>query len=372
MTQLFRESGARRVESVELETGDMATQARFSFYEELLANPPTWLRDRFRDADPAGDAVVYAGSFSGMSEVLERPVMGGRTRQQFDVERKDAQASLLEKVGVVASVAPAAALQLLEHRGDQGLTTVLQGVPMNQLAMGSSHTFIVTPSIGASVLENIIADLGRDSRIILVKDFHSGLPCTFYGFVTASHVIDFGPFEALVYWHRNTCRVDAPGVVRPVDFDTETLAACRATVRSLARRLHRKTGYVGAFGTDGVVLGSRYVVHEINPRVCAGFALLDDMCNVAVPLAAADLVLRMQPREASRSILSNLDALASHISSDMSPRLRLWEAVNREIEERTQQYTYGASSEGEWLARVRRSLSGLDEDMVHVSKLHPS
>jgi len=55
----------------------------------------------------------------------------------------------------------------------------------------------------------------RDCTCAVASGFNSGVPCTFYGFVTDTTVVDFGPVEALVYWDPHTWRILAPGILRP-------------------------------------------------------------------------------------------------------------------------------------------------------------
>lgn len=105
---------------------------------------------------------------------------------------------------------------------------------------------------------------------MIVTAFTSGLPCTFYGFISADAVIDFGPVEALVYWDPRTWRIHAPGILWPLRPADRLLGPARSAVHAVARTLRNQLGYIGAFGTDGVLTEDGYAIHEINPRVCAG------------------------------------------------------------------------------------------------------
>lgn len=107
----------------------------------------------------------------------------------------------------------------------------------------------------------------------------------------------------------------------------QALNAARASTHAVARRLHEQTGYAGAFGTDGVVNGSRYMIHEINPRMCAGFALLDQLRPDADPLAAVDLVLRERGAAAAAALVRPLADTAHALSDDGRFRFRLWDDV---------------------------------------------
>ncbi len=244
---------------------------------------------------------------------------------------------------------------------------VIQGIPDNTIAMATSHTYLVPRHGATSRLTALVARLARDCTTALLRRFDTGIPCTFYGFITPTWTADFGPVEALVYWHKRTWRIHAPGILRPLVLDSRTLEAARRAVHAAARRLHQSTGYVGAFGADGVLSNYRYLIHEINPRICAGFSLLDDLQPEAAPLAAVDLVLRDGGQAAMDTLQDPLNALAHGIAHDPTKRFRLWEP--------TEFMTHTADlpmidDPHEWAHHIRRSAGG--QDLVHVTALQAS
>jgi hypothetical protein len=294
------------------------TRARFAHYEHFLAEPDEDTLRRLDELDPDKRALIYGGSFTAVQILAGRPLLGRRKRQHFAAERKDRQREILRapsrivpcRSGLDASI---------------DLPTVLQGVPIDGVAMAASHTFLLPRLADHDRVLSTMAELRRDCTSAIISELTIGTPCTFYGFVTNNEVIEFGPVEALVVWNRRTWRLSAPGVLRPLPLHQDVLAEARAAVRSAARRLHEKTGYVGAFGTDGVVASDRYVIHEINPRVCAGFSLLDQLMPTASPLAAIDIALRESPALASAKLCGPLAALAAELAADNRFAYRLWD-----------------------------------------------
>jgi hypothetical protein len=312
MARFFQDAGAARVGSADLAGVPSGIRERLAFYEALLDAPDPgfcrWL-DMF---DPEGEAMVYAGSFTAGSAVAGRPIIGGRSADHLAAERKDHQETFTRRAGVVRPV-------------NHGLShlrrpTVVQGVPVAGVAMAASHTYILP-------LANLAAHLARDCDQLIEREFDSGRPCTFYGFVTPQWCVDFGPVEALVYWHRTTWRINTPGIIWPMSLPRPQIQAARRTVHETAARLHAYTGYVGAYGTDGVIHCGRYLIHEINPRLCAGFRLLDRILKVNLPLAAVDLVLR-EIRIAGDVLRESLAAAATDIRHDLVERALVFDSNN--------------------------------------------
>lgn len=315
-------------------------RARFAALEYQLADPDPRVREAIERLDPEGDALVYAGSFTTARHLCGRRVIGARTRAQLAAEGKLEQERLLGSGATVVHLAD----ELPPPPG----RVVLQGVPREGVAMGSSHTYLVSGSAERRKRERVRQELLRDCTLALITPFHAGVPCTFYGFVTASAVHDTGPVEALVHWDQQSGRLRAPGILRPLALPPDSLAAARSVVHAIARRLHGDTGYVGGFGTDGTLVAERYVVHEINPRVCAGFALLDQLSPGSAPLAAADLLLRELPPSRAALLDEPLAAITCGLAHDPTPRYRFWESPDHAIAPPQEEYPFPV-----WRIRVR-------------------
>jgi hypothetical protein len=317
MAEFFTAAGAAGTVRVDIGPVPEDTRQRFAAYEAALNTPDAALRRTLDTVDPGRRALVYAGSFTAVSEVCGRPTIGGRSPAHQALERKDAQAAFTGARTQRVHVGP----ELVDVRRP----AVVQGVPDTGIAMATSHTYLIPRHATTRQLATLIAHLRRDCTNALVGRLDPGRPCTLYGFVTPDWVIDFGPVEALVYWNRRTWRIHAPGIARPMILDRDVWDAARATTHAVVRRLHERNGYVGAFGTDGTIHGDRYIVHEINPRVCAGFSLLDQLQPDAAPLAAVDLILREFGSAAAEAVAKPLADTAHAVTDDDRFRFRLWD-----------------------------------------------
>lgn len=308
MARFLKEVGSARVSSVSLDGAPRGVRVRFAYYEAALAAPDQAFRGQLDALDPEQAAVVYAGSFTAVPEVAGRPAIGSRAAEHLAAERKDRQGMFTGLAGTVQPV-------------DHGLSrlrrpTVVQGVLADGIAMAASHTYVLPPQAENRDLADLATHLGRDCDQLVARQFDVGTPCTFYGFVTPRWCVDFGPVEALVYWQRISWQVEAPGIVWPLALAPSQVQAAQQAVHETAQRLHEQTGYVGAYGTDGVVRDGRYLIHEINPRVCAGFSLLDKLLSEGPPLAAVDLVLRELGGAAADALQEPLAAAAAGIRHD--------------------------------------------------------
>ena len=299
--------------------------------------------------------MAYAGSFTAVHDLLGRKILGARSAADLAMERKDVQHDLL---GMPGQIVP-----LASDLPESAEPTVIQGIPDDGVAMATSHTYLIPRNAyGSHRTTRLLAGLRRDCERARLKGFDDGTPCTFYGLITATGIIDFGSVEAFVFWEPSSWRVHAPGILRPLSLSVQAHTQARAKVHALAARLRELTGYVGAFGTDGVLTADDYVIHEINPRICAGFSLLDQLAPAGAPLSAIDLVLREAPAAASESLTEPLARLAAAFDSDLTPAYRLWDALH----ETTPAPEHGISY-GQLAAQLRRQVAGTN--LVHVSEV---
>lgn len=315
MARFFADAGAHVVQ-IDLGLAERETRTRFTAYQRALARPTEQLRTRLDTEDPHGSALVYAGSFTAAASLCARRVIGARSIRHLNAERKDTQRELFGIRGHVACLDDG-----LEH---VNLPAVVQGIPDHGIAMATSHTYLLPGTADIRRVRELTATLKRDCTQVVTNRFDPGIPCTFYGFITAKSIIDVGPVEALVSWDPRTLRLHANGILRPLLTPEHVLRSARVAVHAIAQRLHNQLGYVGAFGVDGVLTGEGYAIHEINPRVCAGFNLLDQLAPQAAPLAAIDLVLRELP-DMSTVLDPPLAALATALQRHPTPAYRLWE-----------------------------------------------
>lgn len=370
LASIFKELGAKSAHSIQLPVDDSTPlHVRQARMEQLLADPPESARDVLHQIDPASAALVYAGSFTAQPTFCGREIIGSRKKSQLEAERKDRQVHYIHgdidsRRLILDLTDERIALRVVRDHVRQG-PVVISGIPLDYVATGSSHTFLlqdtdddVVGSIAAAV-----HSLAADCANAVLSDFDSGIPCTFYGFYSRKWVIDFGPFEALVYWNRGTSRLSAPGIVRPLTLGSSLFRAAQAEVRAVLNRLHAETGYTGAFCTDGVLKTDGYAIHEVNPRVCAGFSLLGELCGGRMPLSLVDLALRMRPAEATDRLANPLVALAAHLEVQ-NPLVRLWDTQFAPLQDELRRRIREVKDPSVWVAQVRQALASADSRPV--------
>jgi len=316
MASFIAEAGALPTR-VDLRVSLPEARSRFAAYDRLIEHPTQEIRQLVDSLDPAGTALVYAGSFTSARQFCGRQIIGNRSIKSMEAERNDVQRELLALPGAIVSLVDGLGLHC-------GAPTVVQGVPDRGVAMATSHTYLIPDSASRGAIDELVTKLSQDCSRVVVSPFNAGLPCTFYGIVTETTVIDFGPVEALVSWDPQDWRIHAPGILRPAMLDRSMAESARYVVHNVVRLLRDRVGYVGAFGVDGTVTLAGYIIHEVNPRVCAGFALLDQLCPAIAPFAAFDLVLREVP-DASGPLKDSLERAAAMIASNTAFLCRLWE-----------------------------------------------
>src|SRR5690349_15379422 len=72
--------------------------------EQLLANPPGSLAEWLDAADPRGNALVYAGSFTACQRLCGRRVVGARRTSWLRAEGRAAQMRMLRSRGSIVPV----------------------------------------------------------------------------------------------------------------------------------------------------------------------------------------------------------------------------------------------------------------------------
>jgi hypothetical protein len=336
MADFLADAGARIVRA-DMAIASTETRDQFMTYEQLLFQPTPELQTQLDSLDPDRTALVYAGSFASAQTLCSRRVIGARAPRHLDAERKDTQWELLGAPGVMIAV------DELENLAGE---VIVQGIPSRGVSMATSHTYLVPGVADSASRQELALRLKSDCTQAILTKLDIGTPCTFYGFITDTMIVDFGPVEALVSWDPLTWRIHASGILRPVFLTEHALSLARAQVYALAQRLRERYGYLGAFGTDGVLTLTGYVIHEINPRVCAGFGLMDDLAAEAAPLASIDLILREMP-EASHALAGPLETIGAALAKDNRRVYQLWDGSEHdELQASGTRFT-------DWAARVR-------------------
>ncbi len=200
MEDFFADAGAAAVHRLVLPEAAGPLASRLAAGEQLLADPPAALVRRVDDLDRDGRGLVYAGSYTAVRNFCGRRVLGYRLESHFAAERKDVQYRLL---GVATSDRQ---LLRIENHTDvrQAIIeqvahgpAVIQGVPRGLLAIGVSHTYLLPVDASRSRISQMLDRITEDCADIILAPLNTGLPCTYYGFLTSDHVIDFGPSRLL-------------------------------------------------------------------------------------------------------------------------------------------------------------------------------
>lgn len=350
-------AGARQVVPLVLVAQEDPIDTWLARLEALLAKPTGEIAKAVTDADPTERALVYAGSHTAQTTFCGRPILGSRRPEQFAAEHKNLQASYLAdttRTLCVVDLSDTGAAARTIQTAVQSRASVLSGVPKGRLACGSSHTYLIAR--GHEERSRRIAELlVTDCDVAVMAPYDRGIHSTYYGFIAADYVIDFGPFEALVYWNPHDSRIAALGIVRPLLLRPAHLSAARRAVAYAAQRIHKTTGYTGAFCTDGVLQEDGYVVHELNPRMCAGFSLLSEICG-GLSFSVLDIALRVGGSDASSRLRESLEDLSRQLGQQR-PLLKLWDSKHKLLETTLRTAESSSTDSDGWLRRVRGALA---------------
>jgi hypothetical protein len=170
--------------------------------------------------------------------------------------------------------------------------------------------------------------------------------------------VTFGPFEALVSVDRESGRLYANGIMGPLLVQSTGARHAEQTVRRIGERLRAVAGYTGAFGVDGVIADSGFVAHEVNPRICAGFSLLNAFGRRRLPLGLVDLALRELRADADELLRDGLSRFAAKVNGPAAA-LRLWSDRHLERQLPAPAADHRQAFAG-WQRTVRRVVAGPD------------
>ncbi len=284
----LRKAGAPDVRRVGLDPGpvpegDWASAVRA---DRLLHNPSRHLIAALSRDDPDGTAVVIAGSRATTASVAGRPVLGHRRPAWADLEHRDVQAALTRSGETILQLADARSL--LQSRAFAHQTAVvLRGLPRTSPSLGSTHNFLLlTNDDPATALHDLAGDCDR----VAVAPFAHGLPVTVYGFVAGRTVVTQLPVVALLFRDRSG-RLHAPGILLDSALSPAEIATIETETAAVIINAVSQSGYRGAFGVDGTLVGDQFLIHDFNARVCAGFRAMDSE-RLGIHPSLLDVVLR--------------------------------------------------------------------------------
>ncbi len=193
MKDFFADAGAAAVHRVELPEAEGTLASRLAAAEQLLANPPEAVVRKVAELDHDGRGLVYAGSYTAARSFCGRRVLGSRPQSHFAAERKDVQYQILE-----LATSDRRLLQIDDraevHQAIIALVAlgpaVIQGIPRRILAIGTSHTYLLPEDASPGRISRLLDSISDDCSDLTVSPLHSGIPCTYYGFLTANNVFD--------------------------------------------------------------------------------------------------------------------------------------------------------------------------------------
>jgi hypothetical protein len=229
--------------------------------------------------DPTGDALWWLSPVNLNESILDRSVIGGRSRAQAALEDKmlaDAIWDAAEVARTPTRIVPAnphelaqATAQIRRQTGAEHV--VWSGDARDGINGGADYVrWITSQQIAdqAARFFNAVCDQVR------VMPFLEGVPCSIHGMVLDDGVVVLRPVELVILRDRAKGRFFVGGLGTLWDPPD----ACREDMRESARRvgdlLQRTYEYRGGFGIDGVMTCDGFRPTEINPRFSGGLTRL--------------------------------------------------------------------------------------------------
>lgn len=292
--------GAREVHRLALRTQpSLGVWHQLSADDAALLAPSHELAARLDAIDPAAEAVVYTGSYTTCRSLLGRRVLGARRTAWADAECTLEQRRLVGRRVRPLDVDQLERLPGIAHLSQ--IPIVVSGIPRSGSSLGAHHKYLVVTTDTLERRDRLRAigrTLSLDCEVALVARFDPGLPVTVYGYVAEQRVVMQPPVLALVFVDDATSRISAPGIVTFAALSDGQAAAAYRAARNAAFALVHQHDYRGAFGIDGSLRAEALVVHDINPRVCAGFRTFDRHTLGGAHPSLVDMVLRESGRPA--------------------------------------------------------------------------
>lgn len=358
--QYFLDSGASCVLDLPVSgTRTHCISHLIQIQNDYLVAPSEQVCAHLEIIDPKREAKIYAGSCVTAETMDGRQVLGRRLQSWRDIERKRHQCTLTAgqdqynpcyidfRNGLEAD-------DLLEYCVHHQ-PCVLSGDPKDCIAMGCDFAYVFQQDTPIQRMRTICHILHQRCEGVRVANLTDGIPATYYGFVSNEQYVLYGPVEALVGFHRRERKVFAPGILTPVALSDELRKTAREDMLSVVSRLVNASGYRGAFGVDGCLTRSSFIVHEVNTRMCAGFSLISRSHGDLIPFGIIDMVIRERTPEGYNPLMAILRQSADHAC--LSTDVKLWDNPKLEnaLRGRIPQ-TDDMPDPNRWQTLVRRSV----------------
>jgi hypothetical protein len=229
--------------------------------------------------DPDQAAVWWVSPIGLNEPMLGRQVLGGRPRNQADLEDKLRVDDLVGAVGWpatssrIASTAYDDLMQATRAVVDEtGVEQVVWvGDNRDGLNGGADYVRWVRSLEHARDAAEFFAT--RCDRV-RVTAFLDGVPCSVHGMVLSDGVAVFSPMELIILREPGEGRFVYSGLGTTWQPEGVDAAAMRDLARRIGHHLQTAYGYRGAFGLDGVLTTDGFRVTELNARFSGGLSRL--------------------------------------------------------------------------------------------------
>lgn len=241
--------------------------------------------------DPDKQAAWWTSPIGPNTELLDRPVLGGRPPQQIELEDKMLVDELLAVVGAAASgaaVVPARYADLIAasnavRAGTGADSVVWAGDARDGINGGGDFVRWVHSPRQANEAAKFF---GQRCDRVRVAPFLEGMPCSVHGIVLPDGVVVLRPMELATLRNPDNGRFLYAGMGTSWEPPAADADAMRRLARDMGEHLRQRVDYRGGFGLDGVLTVEGFGVTELNPRFSGGLTRLAR----AAPAAQLELV----------------------------------------------------------------------------------
>lgn len=243
----------------------------------LAADPPAEVVRRVEAYDPERQAVWWLPAHTDLTELLGRPVLGGRPAAWGRLEDKTTCDALWDAAGVARSpmrIVPAADLPALRAASDE-LGATNGAVWSGDASAGVNGSadcvrWVRSSHDAATAYEQLRTRCHR----IRVMPYLDGVPCSIHGYVLDDGVAVFRPVELVVLRSAAEGRFVFAGLSTWWDPPASVREQMRTAARRTGTLLADRFGYRGAFNIDGVSTIDGFRPTELNPRFTVALATL--------------------------------------------------------------------------------------------------
>jgi hypothetical protein len=240
----------------------------------LAAELPPEVVRRVAEYDPAGEAVWWIPPFTEQTELLGRPVFGGRRPAWAALEDKtrcDEIWDAAEIPSVPTRVVPASHDDLVAAserlRSPDGV--VWSGDATAGVNGDGDYVRRIRSDRDARTAADYFASRCTHVRVM---PFLEGVPCSIHGIVLDDGVAVFRPVELVTLRRPDTAAFVFAGMSTWWDPSNADRRAMREAARRVGKLLAERVGYRGGFNIDGVLTRDGFRPTELNPRFSTAMA----------------------------------------------------------------------------------------------------